>query len=132
MLLRIPTYARDPGIVLAHFLRPHAHHGIWHAVGSTQRVQIGDGVFDRGRIEIALAGDACVAALVSMRRLFHYDHLRASIVRGDGRRGTCRPETDYHYIRLPVPCRWQPRLLCHVSSLDLVRSLSCMVCMATI
>jgi hypothetical protein len=46
MLLRVASDALDPGIVLAHFLCPHLYHGVWHAVGPAQRVQIGDGFLD--------------------------------------------------------------------------------------
>ena len=47
MLLRVATGALDPGIILAHFLRLHPHHGVRNAVGPTQRVEIGDGFLDR-------------------------------------------------------------------------------------
>src|SRR5262245_42848637 len=118
MLLRVTPNALDPGIVLAHFLRPYPYHGVWHVVGSAQRVQIGGGFLDRRRVKIALAGYTRVAAFVPIGRLFQQEHLRACLACGDGRRGARRPETDYHYICLSVPCRWQPRLFCHVSSLD--------------
>src|SRR5207249_4779377 len=42
VLLRVATNALDPGVVLAHFLCPHPYHGVWHAVGPTQRMQISD------------------------------------------------------------------------------------------
>ena len=41
MLLRVTTDALDPGIVLAHFLRPHLHHSVRDTVGPTQGLEIG-------------------------------------------------------------------------------------------
>ncbi len=47
VLLRIAAQTLEPGIVLAHLLRPHPHHSIRHREGPAQGGQIGDGFVDR-------------------------------------------------------------------------------------
>ena len=83
VLLRIAAEACEPGIVLAHLLRPHLRHRFRHGEGAAQRGQIGDGLVDRGCIQISLASDARIAAFLAFRRLLQNDDLGPEIVRGD-------------------------------------------------
>ena len=103
MLLWIAAEACEPCIVLAHLLGPHPHHGLRHGVGSAQSGEIGDGLVDRRCVQIALAGDARVAAFLTFGRLLQDDDLGAQIVGGD-RSGHARgPETDDNDIGFDVP-----------------------------
>jgi len=47
MLLRVAAKAGEPGVVLAHLLGPHFHHGFGDGVGAAQGGQIGNGLVDR-------------------------------------------------------------------------------------
>ncbi len=103
VLLRVAAEAFEPGIVPAHLLRPNLHHRLRHGVGAAKRGQIGGGVFGRRGIQIALAGDPRVAAVLAFGRLFEDDDLGAEIVGGDRRGDARRPEPDHDDIGFHIP-----------------------------
>ena len=91
-------------IVAAHLIRPDPHHRLGYHVRAAERGQIGGGVFSRSRVEITLAGDPRVAAVLAFGGLFEDDHLSAEIVGGDGRgdtRGT-KPDNDDIGFHIPI------------------------------
>ena len=91
-------------IVAAHLIRPDPHHRLWYGIGPAKSRQIGGGVFSRCHIQITLAGDPRVAAVLAFGGLFEDDHLSAEIVGGDGRgdaRGT-KPDNDDIGFHIPI------------------------------
>jgi len=106
MLLRIAAERRQPGIVPAHLLRPHLHHGLRHRVVSAERREIGGCLVGGRCVQVALARDPRVAAFLTFGRLFQDDDLGAEIVRGD-RCGHARgPEADDDDIGFDIPFMW--------------------------
>ena len=103
VLLGIAADARDPLVVAAHFLGPRAHHRLRNGVGSAQRVEIGDRLVDVVDLEVALARDACVAAIFALGCLLQQEDLRAEIVRrhSGGRASTA--ESDDDNVRFLIP-----------------------------
>jgi hypothetical protein len=103
VFLRIAAEAFEPCIVLAHLLGPHSHHGLRHGVGPAQSGEIGDGFFDRRRVQISLAGDSRVAAFLTFGGLFQDNDLGPQIVGGDGGGHARGPESDDDDIGFHVP-----------------------------
>jgi hypothetical protein len=106
MLLRIAAEAREPPIVLAHLLRPDLHHGLRYGVRPAQGGEIGDRLVHRRRVQVALAGNARVAAFLALRRLFQQDDLRAKLVRGNRGGRACRSEADDDDVGFDIPIVW--------------------------
>ena len=103
VLLRVAAHAGEPRIILAHLLGPDAHHRLRHSIRSTERGEIHHRLLDRRRIEITLAGDARIAAMLAVRGLFQNKDLRAKIVSGHGGGAPRRSETDHNDVGLSIP-----------------------------
>jgi hypothetical protein len=106
MLLRIAAKAAQPFVVPAHLLRPDLHHRRGNGVWAAQRGQVGDGAFDRGGVQVALAGDTGVAAFLAFRCFLQHNDLGAQVVGGDRGGDAGGAKADDDDIRFHIPRLW--------------------------